>query len=67
MMTTSAETTVVEIARHHSVNGYIYEYDGSLASVKEIQLTHQQRISWWAAKLNPRHAPVTSGRIPRAA
>ncbi|MCW2969199.1 MAG: hypothetical protein JWO23_326 [Solirubrobacterales bacterium] len=66
-MMTSAETTVVEISRHHSVNGYVYEYDESLASVKEIQDTHQQRINWWAAKLNPRRATVGAGRIPRAA
>jgi hypothetical protein len=64
-MMTSAETTVVEISRHHSVNGYVYEYDESLSSVKEIQHTHQQRLNWWTAKLNPR--AVASDRIPRAA
>jgi hypothetical protein len=66
-MMTSAESTVVEISRHHSVNGYVYEYDDSLSSVKEIRRTHEQRINWWATKLNPRRAPVTAGRIPRAA
>jgi hypothetical protein len=42
---------VVEISRHDTVNGYRYEYDESLASVKEIQRTHQQRIDWWRAEV----------------
>jgi hypothetical protein len=66
-MMTSAETTVVEISRHHSVNGYVYEYDESLASVKEIQRTHQQRINWWAGQPNERRQPLMAGRMPRAA
>jgi len=43
------ERQVVEISRYGSVNGYVYEYDESLASVKAIQRTHEQRISWWRA------------------
>jgi hypothetical protein len=43
------EMQVVEISRHESVNGYVYEYDESLASVKAIQRTHEQRIDWWRA------------------
>jgi len=45
----TAEMRVVEISRHESVNGYVYEYDESLTSVKEIQRTHEQRINWWRA------------------
>jgi hypothetical protein len=44
-----AEMQVVEISRHESVNGYVYEYDESLASVKAIQRTHELRIDWWRA------------------
>jgi hypothetical protein len=43
------ERQVVEISRYESVNGYVYEYDDSLASVKAIQSTHEQRINWWRA------------------
>jgi hypothetical protein len=46
-----AEMQVVEISRHESVNGYVYEYDESLASVKAIQRTHEQRINWWWANV----------------
>jgi hypothetical protein len=47
-----AETQVVEVSRRDSVNGYGYEYDDSLPSVKEIQCTHQQRINWWHARVD---------------
>lgn len=46
-----AEHEVVEISRHDSPNGYVYEYDQSLASVKEIQRTQEQRIGWWRASI----------------
>jgi hypothetical protein len=46
-MMSITEMRVVEIPRQESVNGYVYEYDESLASVKEIQRTHEQRINWW--------------------
>jgi hypothetical protein len=63
-MMTTAESAVVEISRHYSVNGYVYEYeyDESLTSVKEVQRAHQQRVNWWLAKLDPE-----ASRIPRAA
>jgi hypothetical protein len=47
-----AETQVVEISRHDSANGYVYEYDESLATVKEIHRTHQQRINWWHTRVD---------------
>jgi hypothetical protein len=43
---------VAEISRHDSDNGYVYEYDESLASVKEIQRAHQQRLSLWRASVD---------------
>jgi hypothetical protein len=46
-----AENKVVEFSRHDSVNGYVYDYDESLESVKEIQRTQEQRISWWRASV----------------
>jgi hypothetical protein len=46
-----AETQVVEVSRRDTVNGYVYEYDDSLVSVKEIQRTHQQRINWWHTRV----------------
>ena len=51
------EMQVVEISRHESVNGYVYEYDESLASVKAIQRTHEQRINWWARTQTPNRGP----------
>jgi hypothetical protein len=47
-----AEPQVAEISRRDSVNGYVYEYDESLATVKEIQQTHQQRIHWWQTRVD---------------
>jgi len=48
----------VEISRRDSVNGYVYEYDESLASVEEIQRTHQlvgrRSKRWSATKLDLR-------------
>ena len=49
---TGAETWVVEVSRHDSVNGYVYEYDESMATVKEIRRTHQQRINWWHTRVD---------------
>jgi hypothetical protein len=49
---TRGETQVVEISRHDSVNGYVYEYDESLATVKEIQRTHRRRINWWHTRVD---------------
>ncbi|MCW3026854.1 MAG: hypothetical protein JWN81_65 [Solirubrobacterales bacterium] len=46
------ETQVVELSRRDSVNGFAYEYDESLATVKEIQRTHQQRINWWHTRVD---------------
>ncbi len=43
------EHQVVEIARRESDNGYVYEYDESLVSVKDIQRAQRQRIDWWLA------------------
>ncbi|MCW3056955.1 MAG: hypothetical protein JWO21_924 [Solirubrobacterales bacterium] len=51
-MGTMASIQVVEMSRHDSVNGFVYEYDESLASVKDIQRTHQQRIDWWRTELD---------------
>jgi hypothetical protein len=48
----SAETQVVEVSPHDSVSGYVYEYDDSLPSVREIQCRHQQRIDWWHARVD---------------
>jgi hypothetical protein len=47
-----AETQVAEVSRRDSLNGYVYEYDDSLPSVKEIQCTHRQRIDWWHASID---------------
>jgi hypothetical protein len=47
-----AETQVVEVSRRDSVNGYVYEYDESLATVKEVQRTHQQRMNWWRTRVD---------------
>jgi len=47
-----AENEVVEVARHDSVNGFVYEYDESLRSVKEIQRTQESRMSWWRASVD---------------
>ena len=46
------EMQVVEISRHESLNGYVYEYDESIETVKEIRRTHQQRINWWHTKVD---------------
>ena len=51
-----AENQVVEISRRDSNNGYVYEYDKALASVKDIQRTHQQRIDWWRTKVEAKAA-----------
>jgi hypothetical protein len=47
-----AETQVAEVLRRDSVNGYVYEYDDSLPSVKEIQCTGRQRINWWHVRVD---------------
>jgi hypothetical protein len=47
-----AETEVVEVSRRDSVNGYAYEYDESLPSVKEIQRSHEQRLNWWQTRVD---------------
>ena len=47
-----AETQAVAVSRRDSANGYVYEYDESLTSVKEIQLTHQQRINRWHTRVD---------------
>jgi hypothetical protein len=57
-MGTMASIQVVEMSRHDSVNGFVYEYDESLASVKDIQRTHQQRIDSWRTELD---AEVSAG------
>jgi hypothetical protein len=49
---TGAETEVVEVSRHDSVNGYVYEYDKSLATVKAIRHDHQSRINWWHTRVD---------------
>jgi hypothetical protein len=59
-----AENEVVEVSRHDSDNGYVYEYDESLASVKEIQRTQRQRIGWWRVTAD---ADVVAGQEATAA
>jgi hypothetical protein len=51
---TGAEIRVVEVARHDSVNGYVYEYDEYLATVKEIQRPHERRVTWWRTRVDAR-------------
>jgi hypothetical protein len=47
--------TVTEIKRHGSINGYAYEYDDTLDSVRESQRIQQERVNWWRERAQSRH------------
>jgi hypothetical protein len=43
------ENQAVEISRHDSANGYVYEYDESLAAREEIRRADQPPDDAWRA------------------